>query len=64
MCVICRQRFSKSELTRYVRIMNGSDKLVPDLTGRAPGRGFYLCANEACKVKMAAFGAARKKRRG
>ena len=46
----------KRELIRVVR--DGSGRVALDPTGRAPGRGAYLCRNVAClekAVKTRAF---------
>ena len=49
MCVACREMRAKKELIRVVRTPEGS--VLLDETGRANGRGAYLCANEACLEK-------------
>lgn len=48
MCAICRQKFEKRDLTRLVHTSNG---LVIDKTGKASGRGAYLCGNANCWSK-------------
>lgn len=45
-CVGCRAVRAKRELVRIVRTPAGSIEVDP--TGRRPGRGAYLCPNEAC----------------
>ncbi|CAN5604987.1 YlxR family protein [soil metagenome] len=45
-CVACRTERQKRELARIVRAPDGTVAL--DLTGRAAGRGAYLCADGAC----------------
>ena len=40
-CVVCRQVRPKPELNRLVRGVDG--KLTYDATGKAPGRGAYVC---------------------
>ncbi len=45
MCVMCRQMKPKTEL---LRIVNSSDGVVIDLTGKLNGRGVYLCKCKAC----------------
>ena len=53
-CVGCMISKPKREL---IRIVSGKDSNVAiDLTGKAPGRGAYLCLNKEC------FAQARKKR--
>jgi len=46
MCIGCRQMRPKRELVRVVRSSEGRISLDP--TGRAPGRGAYLCRDGAC----------------
>jgi predicted RNA-binding protein YlxR (DUF448 family) len=45
-CVACRQVKSKRELIRVVRAPDG--KILVDETGKANGRGAYLCRDRAC----------------
>ena len=42
----CRTARPKGELVRVVRMPDGTIAL--DATGRAPGRGAYLCRDAAC----------------
>lgn len=49
MCVACREMRAKKELIRVVRTPEGNVML--DKTGRANGRGAYLCANRECFEK-------------
>ena len=54
-CIACRESKPQDELIRFV--LNGQDP-VPDITGRAEGRGFYLCRNAECSkiaIKRKAF---------
>lgn len=45
-CVACNERKSKSDL---IRIVKKEDKKVEiDLTGKANGRGAYICRNVDC----------------
>lgn len=46
MCVACRQMRPKKELIRVVRTPEGTVTL--DRTGRANGRGAYLCDSIDC----------------
>jgi predicted RNA-binding protein YlxR (DUF448 family) len=55
-CVACRQVKSKRELIRVVRAPDG--KVFVDETGKANGRGAYLCRDRACWEK--AVGQARR----
>ena len=45
MCVICRNKFFKTDLTRHVRTEDG---LEPDPRQIRPGRGYYLCTADSC----------------
>jgi hypothetical protein len=45
-CVACRTARPKRELVRIVRAPDGNVSI--DTTGRAAGRGAYLCADGAC----------------
>ncbi len=55
MCTGCGQKKPKRELIRVVKSPEG--ELSLDLTGRAPGRGAYVCPHLSC------LQAARKARR-
>lgn len=46
MCVACRQMRPKKELIRVVRTPEGA--IVLDRSGRANGRGAYLCDSVDC----------------
>lgn len=46
MCVACRQMQPKKALVRVVRTPEGEIRMDP--TGRANGRGAYLCRSAAC----------------
>ena len=46
-CAVCRAVHPKRDLTRVVRTPDGEVRLDP--TGRAPGRGTYVCAEAACR---------------
>lgn len=48
-CVGCGEHFPKSELIRVVRSPEGVFSL--DLTGRAAGRGAYMCRASGCLQK-------------
>ena len=45
-CVACGSVTAKRQLVRIVRGLDG--EVRPDPTGKAPGRGAYLCANRSC----------------
>lgn len=49
MCVSCREMKPKKELTRVVRLEDGT--VCVDSTGKANGRGAYLCNDPACLQK-------------
>jgi predicted RNA-binding protein YlxR (DUF448 family) len=48
MCIACREGKTKKELVRVVAAETG---LVPDETGKAHGRGAYICPDVACLDK-------------
>lgn len=48
-CIGCRTQKPKKELIRVVRSPEGSVSL--DFRGKSPGRGAYLCRDEACLRK-------------
>lgn len=53
MCVVCRQRFPKRELERYVCPDTieelDTDGPVPDPAKVKPGRGYYICVQARCR---------------
>lgn len=50
-CVGCNEQKPKKELVRIVKNKEGVVSL--DLTGKANGRGAYICRNIACLEKAA-----------
>ena len=48
-CTVCGEHRNKKELLRVVRTPEGN--IVLDLTGKANGRGAYLCRSEKCLIK-------------
>ena len=50
MCIACREMKPKQEMTRVVRSADG--EISADPTGKAPGRGAYICSNEECLKKL------------
>ena len=46
MCLGCREMKPKRELVRIIRTPEGEIKL--DTTGKASGRGAYICRNTEC----------------
>jgi predicted RNA-binding protein YlxR (DUF448 family) len=51
-CIVCQGMFPKKELIRIVRTPEEEIKVDP--TGRAAGRGTYVCRQETC-LKPDAF---------
>ncbi|MFI3255239.1 MAG: YlxR family protein [Eubacteriales bacterium] len=49
-CVGCRAKKEKTELLRVVKSSQGEIQL--DTLGKLPGRGAYLCCEEACLKKI------------
>ena len=49
MCVGCREMKPKMELTRVVKPQEGDCAI--DFTGKAPGRGAYVCKSAECLKK-------------
>ena len=45
-CIVCRTVHDKRALVRLVRTPEGT--VIIDPTGKANGRGAYLCQNPAC----------------
>lgn len=45
-CVACRTERQKREFVRIVRMPDGTVSM--DMTGRANGRGAYICADGSC----------------
>ena len=48
-CLGCREMKPKKELIRVVRSAEG--KVSLDFSGKAPGRGAYVCPDPACLKK-------------
>jgi predicted RNA-binding protein YlxR (DUF448 family) len=46
-CAVCRQVRSKRSMTRIVRSSDGT--VTVDSTGKAAGRGTYVCDDPACR---------------
>ena len=49
MCVGCREMKPKRELIRVVRAPDGAVSMDP--VGKKPGRGAYVCRQEACLTR-------------
>lgn len=45
-CAVCREVHPKRSMTRVVRRADGA--VMVDPSGKAPGRGTYLCDQAAC----------------
>ena len=50
MCFICRNTYDKSNLNRLVKTQSGD--IFLDKTGKASGRGAYICNSEECLSKL------------
>ncbi len=62
MCVVCRQRLAKVELMRHV--ITTENTWLLDEKHRLPGRGYYVCTQEACKEKFFHYKTGLKRRKG
>lgn len=62
MCVICRGRFFKSQLKRYVLTPDGVLRF--DEQQNSPGRGWYICSDVSCATKFLKFRPRARVRRG
>jgi uncharacterized protein len=49
MCLGCQEMKPKKELIRVVKNSDGNIKI--DVTGKAPGRGAYICKSSECLEK-------------
>ena len=49
MCVSCREMHEKKDLIRIVKSSDGN--ISCDITGKAQGRGAYLCSDLKCMEK-------------
>lgn len=49
MCMACREKKSKKEMLRIVKNDSG---IHLDFSGKADGRGAYLCNSEECLKKL------------
>ena len=50
MCIACREMKPKKEMLRVVR--NADGEIFLDPTGKAAGRGAYVCGGEECMKKL------------
>ena len=49
-CVACRGEKPKKEMLRIVK--NAAGEIRLDFSGKLPGRGAYICNDEACVKKL------------
>ncbi len=50
MCIVCREHSDKKELLRIVKNKDG--QIFVDKTGKANGRGAYVCKSKECLNKL------------
>lgn len=50
MCIVCRERSDKKQLLRIVK--NKEGQIFVDRTGKANGRGAYICEDAECFSKL------------
>ncbi len=50
MCIACREMKPKAEMTRVVK--TADDEIYLDPTGKAAGRGAYVCNSADCLKKL------------
>lgn len=50
MCIACREMKPKAEMTRVVK--TADDEIYLDPTGKAAGRGAYICNSAECLKKL------------
>jgi len=49
-CIACREMKPKKEMLRVVK--NADGEIFADYTGKAAGRGAYICSGEECLKKL------------
>lgn len=49
-CIVCREEFDKKSLLRIVKDKDGN--VFVDVTGKANGRGAYICGKAECAKKL------------
>ncbi|MBQ7408322.1 MAG: YlxR family protein [Clostridia bacterium] len=49
-CVACRKKGKKTDFIRVVKTPTG--EFIIDKTGKAEGRGAYICCNKDCIAKL------------
>ncbi len=50
MCIACREMKPKKEMLRVVK--NAEGEIFVDNSGKAAGRGAYICSAQACLKKL------------
>lgn len=50
MCVACREMKEKREMFRVVK--NATGEIFADFSGKAAGRGAYICNNDECVKRL------------
>lgn len=50
MCIVCKNMIDKRNLMRVVKNKDGNIHI--DLSGKANGRGAYVCGNDECMAKL------------
>lgn len=50
MCVACREMKEKREMFRVVK--NAAGEIFADFSGKAAGRGAYICNNDECMKRL------------
>ena len=50
MCVACREMKEKREMFRVVK--NAAGEIFADFSGKAAGRGAYICYNDECVKRL------------
>lgn len=50
MCVACREMKEKREMFRVVK--NAAGEVFADFSGKAAGRGAYICNNDECVKRL------------
>lgn len=67
MCVICRNKFAKKDIIRYVHPRQTTENygatLELDIAQNKEGRGYYVCLSPECQQKFAQKGSIRCKRK-
>jgi len=50
MCIACREMKPKKEMLRVVK--NADGEISVDVSGKAAGRGAYICTSQDCQKKL------------